>query len=56
MVSYVVFCPADPSSDPVLVIFCCVFPSHKNVRHFSLLLNKFNHKLSPIVRAKVRTS
>ena len=26
MVNYVVFCPGDPSSNPVLVIFCCVFP------------------------------
>ena len=29
MVNYVVFCPGDPSSNPVLVIFSCVFPSHK---------------------------
>ena len=48
MVSYVVFCPGDPSSNPVLVIFCHVFPLHKNVRHF-----EFTHKLCPLLGLKL---
>ena len=45
--------PGDPSSNPVLVIFCHVFPLHKNVRHFEFTINKFNHKLCPLLGLKL---